>query len=78
MIKLLTLIGTIIGGVISDGINVSILEITVNQAIIYFCNRFITNSNSEKIYQYVKKIIIIVMDLRLLKIYSIFMKIKKK
>ena len=47
--KILPGIGTIIGGALSAGINITSLELTAKQAINYFCERFLDNLNSERI-----------------------------
>jgi uncharacterized protein (DUF697 family)/ABC-type dipeptide/oligopeptide/nickel transport system ATPase component len=47
--KILPGIGTIIGGALSAGINITSLELTAKQAINYFCERFLDNLNSEGI-----------------------------
>ena len=49
VLKLLPLLGTIIGGAISCGINVVSLEIVGNQAITYFTGRFLADLNPENI-----------------------------
>ena len=49
ILKLLPLLGTIIGGAISCGINVASLELVANQAIRYFSEKFLTNLSPEKI-----------------------------
>ena len=49
ILKLLPAIGTIIGGAISAGINVASIELVGNQAINYFCDKFLQSLNSEKI-----------------------------
>ena len=47
--KLLPGIGTIIGGALSCGINVTSLKITGNQAIEYFTGKFLADLNPEKV-----------------------------
>lgn len=48
-LKLLPGIGTIFGGALSCGINVTSLELTGHQAIKYFTNKFLNDSDPEKI-----------------------------
>ncbi len=48
-LKLLPGIGTIIGGALSCGVNVTSIEVTGHQAINYFTSRFLANLSSEKI-----------------------------
>ena len=48
-LKGLPVIGTIIGGALSCGINVGSLELAANQAINYFVAKFLDNLSPEKI-----------------------------
>jgi hypothetical protein len=47
LLKIIPVLGDIIGGAISCGINVASLEITGHQAIKYFTNRFLNEFNPQ-------------------------------